>query len=246
MNHVAIITGGSGGIGQALCQEFREAGYLVISLDKKPNPLEDITSLEFDLKSLQTSAQRDRLRSQIMAVLHSSDGSLKVLVNNAAVQLLDSLEDLDIPDFEESLFVNLTVPLILSKLFYEDLVASGGTILNIGSIHARLTKPGFVSYATSKAGLVGLTRAMAVDLGNKIRVNCILPAAIETPMLKAGFSDNPSGLDELKSYHPAGKIGEPRDVASLAVYLASCESRFLSGSCIDIDGAIGARLHDPS
>jgi NAD(P)-dependent dehydrogenase (short-subunit alcohol dehydrogenase family) len=118
--------------------------------------------------------------------------------------------------------------------------------VNISSIHARLTKPDFVAYATSKAALSGLTRAMAVDLGDRIRVNAIEPAAISTPMLKAGFESHPEQYAALARCHPQGRMGTPTEVAALALSLVSGELRFMHGACVGLDGGISARLHDPS
>jgi NAD(P)-dependent dehydrogenase (short-subunit alcohol dehydrogenase family) len=90
-----------------------------------------------------------------------------------------------------------------------------------------------------------MTRAMAVDLGSRIRVNAIEPAAIETDMLKAGFTEQPEKFAELQACHPQGRIGKPEEVAALALSVASGELRFLHGACIGMDGGISGRLHDP-
>jgi NAD(P)-dependent dehydrogenase (short-subunit alcohol dehydrogenase family) len=118
-------------------------------------------------------------------------------------------------------------------------------VINIASIHAGLTKPGFSAYSTSKSGLVGLTRSLAVELGAKVRVNAISPAAIDTPMLRDGFSENLAGLAELERIHPGGIIGTPTEVAELAFFMARNESKFLNGSIVGLDGGISGRLHDP-
>ena len=115
----------------------------------------------------------------------------------------------------------------------------------MSSVHATATKPGFIAYATSKTALVGLTRSLAVDLGPRVRVNCILPAATDTPMLRAGFEGNPQGLAELGAMHPIGRIATPEEVAHVAVFLASKDAAVITGAAFAIDGGIGGRLHDP-
>jgi NAD(P)-dependent dehydrogenase (short-subunit alcohol dehydrogenase family) len=142
--------------------------------------------------------------------------------------------------------VNLSAPFFLIQAFLPRLAASNGSVINVASVHAKLTKPGFIAYATSKAALVGLTRAMAVEIGSRVRVNAIAPAAIATPMLGAGFADAPHKLELLRAFHPVGAIGLPSQVADLAVYLTSNSSRFINGSVVEVDGGIGARLHDPA
>lgn len=117
-------------------------------------------------------------------------------------------------------------------------------MINISSIYARLTKANFVAYASSKAALSGMTRAMAVDLGGRVRVNAIEPAAIVTDMLKAGFAGAPERFAQLQDCHPQGRIGSPEEVAALAAAIASGELRFLHGACIAMEGGSG-RLHDP-
>jgi NAD(P)-dependent dehydrogenase (short-subunit alcohol dehydrogenase family) len=109
-----------------------------------------------------------------------------------------------------------------------------------------LTKPNFSAYATSKSALEGLTRALAVELGSSVRVNAIAPAAIETPMLQAGFEGNPDGLTQLANHHPSGRLGQAGEVAQLAHFIAQFPSRFLNGAVLGLDGGIAARLHDPA
>jgi NAD(P)-dependent dehydrogenase (short-subunit alcohol dehydrogenase family) len=122
---------------------------------------------------------------------------------------------------------------------------ANGSVVNISSIHSTLTKPGFVCYATSKAALGGLTKSAAVELGAKVRINAINPAATATPMLVAGFEDKESALRELGSMHPLGRIAEPEEIARTAVFLASEKASFINGACLNVDGGISARLHDP-
>jgi NAD(P)-dependent dehydrogenase (short-subunit alcohol dehydrogenase family) len=130
-------------------------------------------------------------------------------------------------------------------MFLADIERAKGSVVNIASIHAVATKPGFVCYATSKAALVGLTRSMAVDLGPRVRVNAINPAATATPMLLAGFEGKSKELDELAKKHPLERIAQPWEVAKTALFLASPDAAFITGTCLNIDGGIGGRLHDP-
>jgi NAD(P)-dependent dehydrogenase (short-subunit alcohol dehydrogenase family) len=102
-----------------------------------------------------------------------------------------------------------------------------------------------VAYATSKTALVGMTRALAVDLGGRVRVNAVCPAAIATPMLVAGFEGRDAAYQELAAMHPAGRIGQPDEVAKACLMLADPQLGFLTGACLGLDGGIGARLHDP-
>ena len=127
--------------------------------------------------------------------------------------------------------------------FSKDLEITNGSVINISSIHAKLTKPGFSLYSSSKAALSMLTKSLAIDFGDKFRVNCIEPAAIDTKMLRERFNKN--NLNELAGYHPQNRIANPIEVAELALKISMSDIEFLHGSCIDMSGAISSRLHDP-
>ena len=182
----AIVTGAAGGIGAALCAAFGQAGYRVIGCDLREGASNCDVFLQFDLRALSTSASdRDAVLGRIREAL-GGDG-VAALVNNAAVQVLGSADTLTADDWRATLDVNLLAPFLLTQGLLPELERAGGSVVNVASVHAHLTKPGFVAYATSKAALVGLTRSLAVDLGSRVRVNAVLPAATATPMLLAGL-----------------------------------------------------------
>ncbi len=237
-----FITGVLGGIGSALARGFRENGYYVYGVDMR----EDFNGhcdrfLRFDLNQFVKDAA---YRIRFTQIFDEIMPHLDVLINNAAVQKLDSLENIKLDDWQETLNVNLTGPMLLSKIFLARLEKNNGCVINIASIHQQLTKPGFVSYATSKSALVGLTKAMAVDLAGRVRVNSISPAAIETAMLRAGFNDDETALDELRKIHPVQRIGYPADVAKLALFLASQNTGFVHGANFLLDGGMSSVLKD--
>lgn len=240
----ALVTGAAGGIGQALVSVFTERGYRVIALDSSPKPAGMLCwqYVQMDLGEL---VSLDAGEVALSALSDLCGDGLHVLVNNAAVQVLGGVEDLTFADWYRTLDINVLVPFALTKGLLSRLESVDGCVINISSIHARLTKAGFVAYATSKAALSGMTRAMAVDLGSRVRVNAIEPAAIQTPMLEAGFEGKPELFDQLKACHPQGRIGTPEEVAALAFSLAGGELRFLHGACIGLDGGISGRLYDP-
>jgi len=234
------------GIGQALVRTFADAGYRVIATDQveRPNGLDCAAYRTLDLARLVEDADYTTAAIIDMRPVLAEQG-LDVLINNAAVQILGGVETLTRQDWCRSLNVNLLAPFLLTQALLQDLEQANGGVINISSIHARLTKKNFVAYATTKAALSGMTRAMAVDLGPKVRVNAIEPAAIETSMLRAGFADNPERYRELEACHPQRRIGSPEEVARLALSLASADMQFLHGTCVALDGGIGGRLLDP-
>jgi NAD(P)-dependent dehydrogenase (short-subunit alcohol dehydrogenase family) len=242
-NSAVLITGSAGGIGQALVKAFAAEGYYVIGLDRDVSPGVD-HSVNLDLARLVAD---ESVAKSLGEWLESAlDGRpLRALVNNAAVQRLSPVESLTIADFRATLDVNLVAAFALVKLCLPWLEATGGSVINVGSIHARLTKSNFTAYATSKGALETLTRALAVELGARVRVNAVSPAAVETSMLLAGFEGANDTYDNLFAHHPTGRIARPEEVAELALYLAGDRATFVNGAVVDIDGGIGGRLHDP-
>ncbi len=242
----ALITGVSGGIGGALVQAFHEAGYRIIATDlvipaNVPN-IDHFFQINLE-RLIENEPEAHEFYELIRSVLNGA--GLKVLVNNAALQIIKPLSEMTVRDMMRTLNTNAAAPFFLIQHFLTELEMMQGSVINISSIHAKLTKPNFVAYATSKAALSGLTRAMAVELGSRIRINAIAPAAVATSMLKAGFENNPEGFSTLSKMHPVGRIGEPHEVADLAVFLASDKAKFMNGGVYELDGGMGARLHDP-
>jgi NAD(P)-dependent dehydrogenase (short-subunit alcohol dehydrogenase family) len=241
-----LVTGALGGIGRALCNEFHAHGFVVIAVDRVEGNVAAHHILNENIATLVTDAALSaEFHRKIQGILDQEKAAMRGLINNAAVQILGGVESLTAADWHETLDTNLVAPFVLAQMFLPELEASRGAIVNVSSIHEKLTKPGFVAYATSKAALSGLTRAMAVDLGPRVRVNAICPAAIHTPMLEAGFADQPAQFAALHKSHPSGRIGLPEEVASIARYLVFDAPEFLTGSCLGLDGAIAGRLHDP-
>jgi NAD(P)-dependent dehydrogenase (short-subunit alcohol dehydrogenase family) len=239
---IVIVTGAAGGIGSALVVAFEAAGWRVVSVDLKPLPRPD--HVVGDIAHL-SNPSSESARELVAALAHRTEGHLKAVVHNAATQILGPASQLTEHDWSQTLNANLLGPFGLSMAFREELQANGGSVLAISSIHERLTKPGFVAYATSKAALSAMMRALAIDMGGAIRFNAICPAAIHTPMLAAGFDGRPEDYARLERHHPSGRVGQPHEVAAAAVFMCSDACRFMNGSCVEISGGIGSRLHDP-
>jgi NAD(P)-dependent dehydrogenase (short-subunit alcohol dehydrogenase family) len=240
---VALITGAAGGIGQALCREFKKNGYLVIATDRVE--LSGLVCDRFVKSDLQSLCRDEGSLQKFVTEVNIPEDGLTALVNNAAVQILNKTSEISLQDWRDTLDVNLLAPFVLTQALLSALKKAGGSVINIGSVHAVATKPGFVCYATSKAALVGLTRALAVDLGGRVRVNAVNPAAVATPMLREGFRGKEDRLAALAEMHPIGRIAEPEEVARAVVFLSSSEASFVTGAIFNVDGGILSRLHDP-
>jgi NAD(P)-dependent dehydrogenase (short-subunit alcohol dehydrogenase family) len=239
-----LVTGSNGGIGSAICKLLKEKGYFVIGSDLQNDKNNLDGFIKFDIRELTIIEEK---REEFLKKLDGLIGysSFKALINNAAVQILSSIEELEVDDFRETIDTNLVAPLVLCKLTFPYLKQNKGSIVNIGSIHSKLTKPGFISYATSKSALLGLTQSLSVDCGEFVRVNAIQPAATATEMLLNGFKDSPESFEILKAFHPTNSIGAPNEIAEAVFFVISEQCQFLNGTVLDINGGIGARLHDP-
>lgn len=247
-----LLTGAAGGIGHALVGALQASGWRVIATDQR-HPVaneerhqeaeawivQDLARLSMDELALKAFA------AQVLQAT-SPQAPLQAIVHNAAVQYLGGFESLSQQDWSHTLAINLMAPVAISRALLPQLQRQHGSIVHIGSIHSQLTKPGFTAYATSKAALAGLTRAMAVELGGSVRVNAIEPAAIATPMLEAGFAETPDLKDQLEAFHPTGAIGSPADVARAVLFLLDPANSFLNGCVLPLGGGIHSRLHDPA
>lgn len=247
MTSSVVITGCLGGIGSKLVEAFHRESWNVIGIDRKGSGVSTGQYghvIEADIADF--SADSDALDALGKEVRACSEGRpLCALINNAAVQNLGPLGELTTPQIVESMHVNLIAPMLLAREFLPELRKNEGSIVNIGSVHAQATKPGFAAYATSKAALHGMTRALAVDLGPQINVNTLAPAATGTAMLLAGFEGQEGALADLEDVHPLKRIASPEEIAQLALFLTSQKARFVTGATFFADGGILSRLHDP-
>ena len=193
-----LVTGALGGIGQALVKEFIANDYNVIAADLKDyhGEFDSLEGVKFVNMDLALIAEDEAYTNQFVRDIerYTLGAGVSALVNNAAVQILEPFSNISRESWQASFNVNLTAPLFLAQSLYEQLANNGGAIVNISSIHASQTKREFVTYATSKAAMSSLTRNLAVDVGGKVRVNAIEPAAVGTDMLLAGFKEKKKSL----------------------------------------------------
>lgn len=240
MGSVALITGSSGGIGRAIAQVFKGHGWCTVGLDLIPPA--DSSSLdvfmEVDLAAETFEQVAEKVRGR---------GDLGVLINNAAIQPLNEFSEFTARDWQRTFDVNVRAAALLSTALLPLLRAGTGSIVNIGSVHANVTSPGMAPYVASKGALVALTRAMALELAPEgIRVNAVLPGAIETPMLHSSLMrDNNSEQSraQTESRTPLGRIGDPLDVAIAVYFLADPESAgFITGQSLTVDGGASVKL----
>ena len=250
MTQVAIVTGSRGGIGRALVKTYLDDGYFVIGLDKEvteSSVSKNFFELQVNLGSFSKDlAYRESTLDKVKEGLPVEFSEL-VLINNAATQILKPVEEIEWQDWEESFTVNTIAPFFLAQGFLALLEKTGGHVINVSSIHAKLTKPQFACYAASKSALEAVTRSLAIELSPLgISVNAVAPAAISTEMLKASFNREGQRLRELEDYHPSKSIGTPEQLAGFIKAMTDQRSGFFTGAILEFNGGIAGRLHDPS
>ena len=241
-----IVTGANGGIGRAIVICFAQNGYSVIATDITEFKVEapNVVNMQIDLE--QIVLDENYAKDFKARVNRITDGAgITSLVNNAAIQVLGSVQTVSRSDWFKTMNINVSAAFFMTQLFLDSLTNNRGAVVNISSIHAMQTKRSFVAYATSKGALSSLTRNMAVDVGDAVRINAIEPAAVSTDMLKAGFEGKEEQFRLLEAFHPIARIAAPEEVAQLALFLCSAQSSFIHGTCLNATGGIHGSLKDP-
>lgn len=246
-SRTALITGGASGIGLATALLLRRQGWNTAIIDANVNALESARRIFPDQANGVVLIDAD-LSVEIdaeLAVKRATRefGGLNAVVNSAGIQRYGNAEQTSFELWHEVLDVNLTAAFMVSRAAIPHLRESGGgSIVNVGSVQSHVSQRGAVAYVTSKHALVGLTRSMAVDYAQeKIRVNCVCPGTVDTPMFRWSASLDPDPAAVVKaceSMHPAGRIAQPEEVAEVIAFLVSDGASFVTGTTIDVDGGL--------
>ncbi|MDX1436008.1 MAG: SDR family oxidoreductase [Anaerolineales bacterium] len=244
----ALITGASGGIGRATVNLFARSGWQVVGVDRAdfgPGFPDGGLFIQADIS-------RPEALESIFNQTRSFSPSLSALVNNAAMQIAKPILETSAEEWDAVMASNLRSVFLAVKLAHPLLKQSGtGAVVNVSSVHAVATSAHIAAYAASKGGLLALTRAMAIEFApDEIRVNAILPGAVDTPMLHAGLSRDHAGegsltsrLENLADKTVMGRIGTPDEIAQAIYFLAdSKQSSFMTGQALIVDGGATARL----
>ncbi len=246
MTRTALVTGAAGGIGRSTVAAFLAAGWQVTAVDRRTdfNFPDGVRFIQADV-SLPDDVDVvfDRLDDQIEG--------LDALVNNAAIQICKPLVEMQVEEWDLTMASNLRSVFLTARAGYPLLRAARGAIVNVSSVHAVATSKEIAAYAASKGGLLALTRALALEFAeDEVRVNAVLPGAVDTAMLRDGLSRSHVGgesieeqLEALSARTVMGRVGQPDEIAQVILFLADREqSSFMTGQSLIVDGGATARL----
>ena len=233
----ALVTGGASGIGECTCRALAQAGAAVIVADLDRVRAEALAGELPEASAMILDITDEAAVKAALAGLPSLD----ILVNCAGIGHVGAIEETELADFERLIRVNVTGTYLVTRHALPHLLASRGSVVNIGSVAGLVAVKRRFAYCATKGAVVALSRQLAIDYAGRIRVNCICPGTVDTPFVdgyleKFHKHEKEKVRAELHARQPVGRMGRPEEVAYLAVYLCSPEAEFVTGSAMTIDG----------
>ena len=233
----ALVTGGASGIGEQTSRALTNAGARVIILDMNLHAAEKLAAELPGASTLQCDITNETQVREAFAKVSKLD----ILINNAGIGHVGNCEETELADFQRLFRVNVEGMFLVTRSALPLLIATYGSIVNIGSVAGLIGVKKRFAYCATKGAVVAATRQLAVDYPTQIRVNCVCPGTVDTPFVE-GYLDKYHSHEkekvraELNSRQPIGRLGKPEEIAHMAVYLCSKEAEFVNGSVITIDG----------
>ncbi|MFP7231346.1 dihydroanticapsin 7-dehydrogenase [Bacillus subtilis] len=250
IDKTVLITGGASGIGYAAVQAFlgQQANVVVADIDEAQGIAMIRKENNDRLHFIRTDITDEAACQQAVQSAIDTFGGLDVLINNAGIEIVAPIHEMELSDWNKVLQVNLTGTFLMSKHALKHMLAAGkGNIINTCSVGGLVAWPDIPAYNASKGGVLQLTRSMAVDYAkHQIRVNCVCPGIIDTPLNEKSFLENNEGtLEEIKKekakVNPLLRLGKPEEIANVILFLASDLSSYMTGSAITADGGYTAQ-----
>jgi len=246
MSRVVLITGVTGGIGSATAKTFADAGWHVIGVGRRQTHGQQGVAhfIKADI------SDPDAIE-RVFAEVGDNEGNIDALINNAAIQICQPLVKTTPEEWDAVMATNVRSVYLSVQNAYPLMRNKGGAIVNVSSVHAIATSPNIAAYATSKGALLALTRALAIELApDRIRVNAVLPGAVDTPMLHAGLTRGhlkganvQELMRDLGKRTVIGRVGQPEEIAQAILFLADSDrSSFITGQSLVVDGGATVRL----
>ena len=233
----ALVTGGASGIGEATCRVLTGAGASVIIADVDRTRAEALAaSLPGSSVRILDICDEDAVKAALRTI-----PKLDILINNAGIGLVGNVEETELADFQRLFRVNVEGMFLVTRYAMPLLLASAGSIVNIGSVAGVVGVKKRFAYCATKGAVVAMTRQIAVDYPTQIRANCICPGTVDSPFVEGYLEkyhkhEKEKVRAELNQRQPIGILGRPEEIANLALYLCSPEAGFVNGSIIAIDG----------